>query len=62
MAMPKQGAETIVVPLWAVEFILDNATLADESSAKLDVGWLSPKMQQARNELEAAAAKARTDG
>lgn len=60
MATLKQGTETIVVPLWAVEFILDNASLADEADA--GVGWLSPKMQQARNELEAAAAKARTDG
>lgn len=47
--------ETVTLPRWAIEYILDNATLWDEGPAA--AGWKSNWMSIAHNVIERALAR-----
>jgi len=53
-----KSEETVAVPRWAIEFILENCSLCDMGVR--DEGWSSAKMKQAQETIEQAlgAAKA----
>jgi hypothetical protein len=44
--------DTVVVPRWALEFIMENAHLCDRGIS--DEGWPSPRMREAEAAIEAA--------
>jgi hypothetical protein len=54
IARVEDQALTIVVPRWAIEFIIEHAMLCDEGPYEYGQGWPSAKMRQAREAIEAS--------
>jgi hypothetical protein len=50
--MDKKPDDVVSVPRWALEFIMENASLCDEGVSQ--EGWPSAKMRKAREAVEAA--------